>query len=173
MGLDLKATAERVASIYYTMIFEHGFFHGDPHPGNMLVQANGRIGLIDYGLAKELPAGFATGVASMIVKTMSGDGEGALEAARGIGFEVRGQKPEEFRKLVLMLMGDYGASDVLGVLKASPLDHVPSHFAIIGRVFMLLNGLSHRLVPGERVIAIVMAKTLMTQIMSAPATVSK
>lgn len=172
MGHDLKSTAERVASIYCTMIFEHEFFHGDPHPGNMLVQSDGRIGLIDYGLAKELPEGFARGVAAMIVKTMSGDGEGALQAAREIGFEIGGQNPEEFRKLVLMLMGDYGASDVIGILRASPLDHVPSHFAIIGRVFMLLNGLSHRLVPGERVIAMVVAKTLMAEVVRNQTSVS-
>jgi ubiquinone biosynthesis protein len=164
MGIDLKSTAERVAGIYCTMIFEHGFFHGDPHPGNMLVASDGTIGLIDYGLAKELPEGFSEGVATMIVKTMSGDGAAALEAARSIGFEIGGQSPDEFRKLMLMFMGDYGQEDVMGILKESPLEHVPSHFAIIGRVFMLLNGLSHRLVPGERVIASVMAKTLMTVI---------
>ncbi len=164
MGLDLKRTAQRVAGIYCTMIFEHGFFHGDPHPGNLLIQEDGTVGLIDFGLAKELPEGFASGVATMIVKSMSGDGEGAVQAAHSIGFEVGGQSPDEFRKLVFMLMGDYGSSDVVGILKASPLERVPSHFAIIGRVFMLLNGLSHRLVPGERVIAGVMAKQLMAVI---------
>ena len=41
------------------MIFEHGFFHGDPHPGNLLVLDDGRLALLDFGLAKELPAGFA------------------------------------------------------------------------------------------------------------------
>lgn len=153
MGVSLKATAERVADIYCTMIFEHGFFHGDPHPGNMLIEADGTVGLIDFGLAKELPQGFSAGVAAMIVKSMSGDAEGSLEAARSIGFEVGGQSPQDFKALILMLMGDYGSASVLGVLKASPLDRVPSHFAIIGRVFLLLNGLSHRLVPDERIIA--------------------
>ena len=41
------------------MIFEHDFFHGDPHPGNLLVLPDGRIGLLDFGLCKELPPGFA------------------------------------------------------------------------------------------------------------------
>lgn len=161
MGLCLKATAERVADIYCTMIFEHGFFHGDPHPGNMLIETDGTVGLIDFGLAKELPSGFAVGVATMIVKSMSGDADGSLEAARSIGFEIGGQSPEDFKALIMMLMGDYGAANVLGALKASPLDRVPSHFAIIGRVFLLLNGLSHRLVPGERIIANAIIRSLM------------
>lgn len=164
MGLDLKATAQRVADLYCAMIFEHGFFHGDPHPGNMLIEADGTVGLIDFGLAKELPDGFSFGVATMIVKSMSGDGEASLEAARSIGFEVGGQNPEDFKQLIMMLMGDYSSPNVLGALKASPIDQVPSHFTIIGRVFLLLNGLSHRLVPGERVIASAIIKSLMTVI---------
>ncbi len=161
MGLCLKSTAERVADIYCTMIFEHGFFHGDPHPGNMLIEADGTVGLIDFGLAKELPSGFSVGVATMIIKTMSGDTDGSIEAARSIGFEIGGQSPEDFKTLILMLMGDYSSANVLGALKASPLDRVPSHFAIIGRVFLLLNGLSHRLVPGERIIAKSIIRSLM------------
>jgi ubiquinone biosynthesis protein len=161
MGVDLRSTAQRVAQIYCTMIFEHGFFHGDPHPGNLLVDADGTISLLDFGLAKELPQGFAAGVAAMIVKGMSGDATGALEAARSVGFEVGGQSPEHFLQLVQTLMGDYrGAMEMLSALKASPVDQVPTHFAIIGRVFLLLNGLSHRLVPGERVIAAAVATTL-------------
>ena len=162
MGLSLKDTAQRVADLYCTMIFEHGFFHGDPHPGNMLIEADGTVGLIDFGLAKELPEGFSIGVATMIVKSMSGDGAGSIEAARSIGFEVSGQSPEDFKQLILMLMGDYRSSNVFGALKESPIARVPSHFTIIGRVFLLLNGLSHRLVPGERVIASAITKSLMT-----------
>lgn len=161
MGVDLKKLAETVANVYCQMIFEHGFFHGDPHPGNILVRADGTIGLVDFGLAKELPDGFAPGVASMIVKGMAGDSVGALEAARSIGFEVGGQSPEHFQELVRMLMGQYGGTArLLDALKQSPVESVPSHFTIIGRVFLLLNGLSHRLVPGERVIATAVGRTL-------------
>ncbi len=36
------------------MIFRHGFFHGDPHPANILVLAPDRIGIVDFGLAGKL-----------------------------------------------------------------------------------------------------------------------
>ena len=39
-----------VADAWMTMIFKHGFFHGDPHPANILVLAPERIGLVDFGL---------------------------------------------------------------------------------------------------------------------------
>src|SRR5205085_3665791 len=80
-GIDLRGVGVAVADLYATMIFEHGFFHGDPHPGNLLVAPDGKtIVLLDFGLAKELPPGFADGAAAMIVKGMSGDMPGAIAA---------------------------------------------------------------------------------------------
>ena len=43
-----------IAETWLTMIFRHGFFHGDPHPANILVLAPDRIGLVDFGLAGKL-----------------------------------------------------------------------------------------------------------------------
>jgi ubiquinone biosynthesis protein len=57
-GWDLEPTtiAERGLNIYLTQIFEFGYFHADPHPGNVLVQEDGRIVLIDFGMVgKMLP----------------------------------------------------------------------------------------------------------------------
>lgn len=54
-GVDPRDVARRVGRAYAHMIFEDGFFHGDPHPGNLLVRDDGAIVLLDFGLAKELP----------------------------------------------------------------------------------------------------------------------
>ncbi len=43
-----------IAETWLTMIFRHGFFHGDPHPANILVLSPERIGLVDFGLAGKL-----------------------------------------------------------------------------------------------------------------------
>ncbi len=43
-----------VAETWMTMIFRNGFFHGDPHPANILVLAPDRIGLVDFGIAGKL-----------------------------------------------------------------------------------------------------------------------
>jgi cytochrome P450/predicted unusual protein kinase regulating ubiquinone biosynthesis (AarF/ABC1/UbiB family) len=149
-GVDLEQVARQVAHVYATMIFRHGFFQGDPHPGNLLVLPGGGIGVLDFGLAKELPEGFGASVAAMILAGLGGDGAGALAAARAAGFTVADGDPATIPALVLMLLGERDADrSVSALLAANPVRQVPSHFALIGRVLILLNGLSHTLAPGQ------------------------
>jgi ubiquinone biosynthesis protein len=49
-GIDLETAARHGAELYLEMIFRHGFYHADPHPGNLLLLENDRIGLLDYGM---------------------------------------------------------------------------------------------------------------------------
>ena len=51
---ERRELAYRMTDAWMTMIFRHGFFHGDPHPANILVLDDGRIGLVDFGLAGSL-----------------------------------------------------------------------------------------------------------------------
>jgi ubiquinone biosynthesis protein len=165
-GIDLRAVGMSVAELYATMIFEHGFFHGDPHPGNLLVAPDGKtIVLLDFGLAKELPTGFADGAAAMIVKGMSGDMPGAIAAARSIGFVTDGD-PDAFRDLLRALMGDNERlKNALDSLRSASMKGIPGDFTIVGRAFILLNGLSHRLAPGERLIAAAMTRHLAPRVL--------
>jgi ubiquinone biosynthesis protein len=53
-GLDRKLIARRGADAFLTMILNHGFFHGDPHPGNVLILPDNTICLLDYGMVGRL-----------------------------------------------------------------------------------------------------------------------
>ena len=53
-GLDRREIAAHATRILLTMILEYGFFHADPHPGNISVEAGGRIALIDFGMTGDL-----------------------------------------------------------------------------------------------------------------------
>ncbi len=48
--VDLKEVAQRGANVWIQMIFRDGFFHADPHPGNLLVLSGGRLGVLDCGM---------------------------------------------------------------------------------------------------------------------------
>jgi ubiquinone biosynthesis protein len=49
-GFDLDQVARRGATVFLEMIFRDGFYHADPHPGNLVVMADGRIGMLDCGM---------------------------------------------------------------------------------------------------------------------------
>ena len=53
-GLDIPEFAEKGIKIYLHQIFEHGFFHADPHPGNIIIGKDGRLNLIDFGMVGRL-----------------------------------------------------------------------------------------------------------------------
>jgi ubiquinone biosynthesis protein len=52
--LDPKIIADNGVNIFLKMIFEHGFFHADPHAGNIFVLTGNRVGLIDFGMVGSL-----------------------------------------------------------------------------------------------------------------------
>ena len=54
-GLDPKLLAARGADAVLRMVLEHGYFHADPHPGNILFLPDNRIGMIDFGMVGMLP----------------------------------------------------------------------------------------------------------------------
>ncbi len=51
---ERRELAYRMTDAWMTMIFRHGFFHGDPHPANILMLEDGALGLVDFGLAGRL-----------------------------------------------------------------------------------------------------------------------
>lgn len=50
MGLDRTEISRKGAEAYFQMVFRDGFFHADPHPGNLFVLNDGRLGLVDFGI---------------------------------------------------------------------------------------------------------------------------
>ena len=50
VGFDRKELAKRSVNIWLKMVFEDTVFHADPHPGNLFVEPDGRLGLVDFGM---------------------------------------------------------------------------------------------------------------------------
>lgn len=65
-GVDPVELSERISNLIYQQIFDFGFFHGDPHPGNMTVLKDGVVGLYDYGMMGSFSPGFRSSVAHLI-----------------------------------------------------------------------------------------------------------
>jgi ubiquinone biosynthesis protein len=64
--IDPVALSERISILIYQQIFEHGFFHADPHPGNLTVLDEGVVGLYDYGMMGSFSPAFRSSIAHLI-----------------------------------------------------------------------------------------------------------
>ncbi|HEY8450392.1 MAG TPA: AarF/UbiB family protein, partial [Bacillota bacterium] len=74
-GLDeptRKAIARRLVSGLLEQILVHGFFHADPHPGNIVLLPDGRIGLLDFGIAGRLDQATREQLAAFVIHLMRG-----------------------------------------------------------------------------------------------------
>lgn len=71
---------------FLAQLLKHGFFHSDPHPGNLLVDTEGKLVLIDFGLCAEVDAMDSAAMTKALVDLMRGDVEGLLDDAVALRF---------------------------------------------------------------------------------------
>jgi predicted unusual protein kinase regulating ubiquinone biosynthesis (AarF/ABC1/UbiB family) len=79
---------------YVHMVHEHGALHADPHPGNFLVDEEGRIVFLDMGCVREYDEEFAEGLLSMLRHLWRGEAEQTQATWRALGFLDEGVEPE-------------------------------------------------------------------------------
>jgi predicted unusual protein kinase regulating ubiquinone biosynthesis (AarF/ABC1/UbiB family) len=160
LGLDPKDVARRVSEVFTEMILVHGFFHGDPHPGNILVQPGPRLVLLDFGLAKELPATFREAVVGLTASIMGGDARQIATAFRTLGFRTKNESDESLAMLGEAFLGfalrngmAYANAEMLDkfndelprAMRANPLVEIPGDILLVGRVMGLLSGIGKQL----------------------------
>jgi predicted unusual protein kinase regulating ubiquinone biosynthesis (AarF/ABC1/UbiB family) len=160
LGVDPAAIARRLIALFCEQILVHGFFHADPHPGNILVQPGGRLVLLDFGLAKDFPRAFRDGLTRLTAAIVGGDRSAIAAAFRALGFETREDSDESLAWLGEVFLGwavrngrsfadpemlaHFGA-EMPRVMKANPLVRVPGDVLLVGRVMGLLSGIGKQL----------------------------
>ena len=80
LGIDRPRLADRAARITLKMVFEDGFFHADPHAGNFFVEADGRIGLIDFGMVGTVDERTQEHLISLLLAVASQDPDELVDA---------------------------------------------------------------------------------------------
>src|SRR5207302_11214769 len=66
-GLDRAVVARIFADAYLSMVFVRGFFHADPHPGNVFVESASRIGFVDFGMVGSVEPQTSRGLGTILL----------------------------------------------------------------------------------------------------------
>jgi predicted unusual protein kinase regulating ubiquinone biosynthesis (AarF/ABC1/UbiB family) len=158
-GVDLKAVMTTLIEVFAEMMLIRGFFHGDPHPGNLLVEPDtGRLVLLDFGLAKELPEQFREQVMHFAAALLQGDVDAMGEALIVLGFETRDGRQESLHEIAALMLRVAKEireqrrvdpetvaklrEEIPDRIRENPIVRIPHHLVLVGRVLALLTGLN-------------------------------
>ena len=99
-GIDRAELARRVVRVFCQMVFVDGFYHADPHPGNLLVGPGGELILIDFGAVAEVSRGMRDGMPEFLEGVIRRDTERLMRALRQMGFLSRGHDAEVSERVI-------------------------------------------------------------------------
>ncbi|MCI0528978.1 MAG: AarF/ABC1/UbiB kinase family protein, partial [Nitrospira sp.] len=157
-GLDCHSIAKNSARIMLTMVFEHGFFHADPHPGNFFVLPGETIGLIDFGLVGRLDIPLREALLRLVMALIRQDADRLVDELLALGI-ARGhiQLRELKRDLDHLIQRYYDQSireiaaiQAFNELMTVALRHklqLPTDLALLTKVITMSEGLGIQLDP--------------------------
>jgi ubiquinone biosynthesis protein len=159
MGLDPHEIGVRGFHAYLRMIFEDGFFHGDPHPGNLLVTKEGDIVFLDFGIVGILRPEKRQNFINLLFALVNDDIELMLRSLEGFGIVIAEENREALRDDLYIMMHDFGGGDEVGQLNfrlvVTELTEsmrryqlkVPMNLMLLLKVFMMVLDIGLRLDP--------------------------
>jgi ubiquinone biosynthesis protein len=132
---ERRRLAEVLTEAWMTMIFRHGFFHGDPHPANVLVFAPDRIGLVDFGLAGRLTDEDVSKATGLFIDVTNENIEALPKRLGELGVRYPKEREEEFvAELRELFYRYYGAS----LAEIDPQQVIREVFSMIYRMNLRL-----------------------------------
>jgi ubiquinone biosynthesis protein len=157
-GFDSKIIAKRLMKSYFKQIFEYGFFHADPHPGNLLVIPNGHICYLDFGMMGSiLPRDIEVfgqlflaitrkDVRRIIKALLQLSNTSSVKNIRALEFDIN----EFVEKHYVRSVHKNEMSTIMLELKDIIIAHglkVPSHFYLFVRSLVTIEGVIQKLDP--------------------------
>ncbi|WP_052098755.1 ABC1 kinase family protein [Paenibacillus stellifer] len=153
-GVDRTKLAKSLMEIFIEQILVEGFFHADPHPGNVLVQPDGTIALIDFGMVGRIADDMKAQMIALVMAVYLKDAHGAIDALNRLRFLRRNVDLEVFsRNLTLLfeqLNGDtFDLSFVTSGDNSEELRHflysqpfqLPANTTFLGKAMITVYGL--------------------------------
>ncbi len=158
MDVDGPPLASALFSAYLQQILIDGFFHADPHPGNVLVTPDGQLALLDLGMVARIAPDMRDSLIKLLLAVSEGDGRRAADVAITIGQPIEGYDPDAFRRAAADLvgrnqgvtMGDLQAGAIVGELNRVAGKcglRLPPELTMLGKALLNLDEIARMLDP--------------------------
>jgi ubiquinone biosynthesis protein len=157
-GIDLAQVARHGADMYLEMVFQHGFYHADPHPGNLVVLADGAIGLLDFGMVGRLDESLREDIEDVLAAVVSQDAQQLTSLVMRLGSVPPGLDETALSVDLTEFVVHYANQPVDSLDLAGALTEVveivqryhialPSSIAMLIKVLVMLEGTARLLEP--------------------------
>jgi ubiquinone biosynthesis protein len=164
-GYDLERAARNIIEASFRQLFEDGLFHGDPHPGNILVLPGERIALLDFGLVGRITRVQQEALVTLIVAVALRDPETVARVLSRIGVSDCSTPLASLREDVTgildrylgLRLGEIRTATLLRELLDLAVRHhirIPKQYALLAKAAMTTEGLIRRLHPELDVLAV-------------------
>jgi len=172
-GIDRKDVADRLMRTYLRQIFIEGFFHADPHPGNLFVQPpegeNGwRLVFVDFGMVGRLTPQAKAGLRDMVIALGTRDMDRLIKGYQTIGALLPGADLERLKEVQRALFDRFWGRSMRDLIDIHPREmrqftaqfrdvmyempfQVPADLIFLGRCLGILSGMCTGLDPAFNV----------------------
>lgn len=158
MEFDGHALAEEVFRAYLQQILVDGFFHADPHPGNVFLTDDYRIALLDLGMVGKVMPGLQEQLLQLLLAISEGRGEDAADIALKVGERKEDFAEKEFKHAISEIVAKQQGATVgemevgrlvLEVTQASGENgvRVPSELTMLGKTLLNLDQVGRTIAP--------------------------
>ena len=155
-GIDNVKLADDIVNSYFNQIMRDGFFHADPHPGNMIIGDDGTLCYIDLGMMGILSEEFRSNLAQLLLLLFNGNSSDLIKQLLYMKIITPEQNTDELKMDIDDLLNRYMGVEldqmdgILEKLIDTMIKHnvtLPREFVMIGRGVALIEDIGYQLNP--------------------------
>ena len=161
MDIDASGLVDELFHAYLDQILRAGFIHADPHPGNVLVTPDGRLGLVDLGMVTHLGTGMQDHLVKLVLAVGEGRGDDVAEIAEDMGTPLPGFDRQLLHRETIEVVARHHGTDLENVGAGTILNELmricadaklrpPPELSMMGKALLNLDEIARTLDPSFR-----------------------
>ena len=164
IGLDKRQVAVNGADAILKQVFIHGFFHADPHPGNIFVQKDGHIAFLDFGMVGCIDVETREQLSDILVAIIHRDVKGIIEVFMSMGaleqdtdvkslsVDLTGFVESYYEIPLKELRMDHFLPDLINIISQNRIK-MPADFFLLSKALITIEGVGKKIYPDFNAVA--------------------